>query len=92
METKRLYKYTDSEVLYVDGKGVVLVIYDARQYGPHQLNDRWTVWFYEHQNIVNVQDVDTAYDRVDVGLCFGDQFCEEEIRQIETGQVWFTKC
>lgn len=84
-------KYPNSEVLYVHGKGIVLVIYDKDDCGPHRVGDKWTVWFEEHQKYITVSAVEFSSVGKDVGLCFGDTFCEAEIRQLRKGFVWFTK-
>ena len=91
MNDKVLYEFPESKVLYSTGKGVTLVIYDGDEYGPHSCGDRWIVWFYEHQVDVKVNAVESSTGSKEIGLCFGYQFCDEEIRQMMTGRVWFTK-
>jgi hypothetical protein len=84
-------KYPNSEILYAFGKGIVLVIYDKDDCGPHCVGDKWTVWFDEHQKYVTVKAVEFGGAKSSVGLCFGEQFCDEEIRQLRKGFVRFTK-
>lgn len=91
MDNVIIYKYPESKIVYTRDKGIVVVIYEPDEYGPHSHGDKWTAWFDEHQNVVKVQSIERCCDSKDIGLCFGDQFCEEEIRQMKTGRVWFTK-
>lgn len=79
-----------TKIFNIIGRGVVLAI-PYGLYGPeHNVGDVWNFTFPYGEKKVTVRGVERfSYSTSPVGLCFGGQFSEEDIRYMKNGKFNF---
>lgn len=79
-----------TKIFNIIGRGVVLAIPYGLYGQQHNVGDVWNLTFPYGEKKVTVRGVERfSYPTSPVGLCFGNQLSEEDIRYIKDGKFNF---
>ena len=79
-----------TKIFNIIGRGVVLAIPYGQRGQDHNVGDIWNFTFPYGEKTVTVKGVERfSYSTSPVGLCFGGQFSEEDMRYMKDGKFNF---